>query len=76
MPRYVFDLRSMALAGEVLDYFKDQFLFYNSLPLDIQKKMIIRLYPEDYGWNQKQRWLNASLKILFGWREGFILSNY
>jgi len=63
MPRYVFDLRSMALAGEVLDYFKDQFLFYNSLPLEIQKKMIIRLYPEDYGWNQKQRWLERFPQI-------------
>lgn len=58
MPRYVFDLRSMALAGQMLSYFEDQFAFYGHLPPDLQAQMRIRLYPADYGWNQKQRWLD------------------
>ena len=58
MPRYAFDLRSMALAGQMLSYFEDQFAFYGNLPSEIQAQMRIRLYPVDYGWNQKQRWLD------------------
>ena len=62
---YVFDLRSMALAEQMLDYFQDQFLFYRSLPDDIQKQIKIRLYPQDYGWNQKQRWLKQFPRVVF-----------
>jgi len=58
MPRYFFDLRSMALAGQMLCYFEDQFTFFGTLPARIQKQALIRLYPADYGWNQKLRWLD------------------
>jgi len=56
MPRYSFDMRSMVIAGQMLDYFEDQFRFYEALPNAIRERMVIRLYPHDYGWCQKSRW--------------------
>jgi putative transferase (TIGR04331 family) len=58
MPRYSFDLRSMVIAGQMLGYFEDQFNFYNSLTDEIKNQLNVRLYVHDYGWNQKQRWLD------------------
>ncbi len=55
-PPYAFDLRSMILCEQMINYLDDQFLFYRNLPERIQKRALIRLYPEDYGWNQKLRW--------------------
>lgn len=60
MPRYVFDLRSMALGNQMKDYFEEQFYFYDTLPKDIKKKTFIR-FPfankkDDYGWNIYNRW--------------------
>ena len=57
MPRYVFDLRTMALPSDQEPQFKMQIDFYSSLPVDIQSQLRVRLYPKgDYGWNQKSRW--------------------
>ena len=60
MPRYVFDLRSMALGNQMKDYFEEQFYFYENLPKDIKKKTFIRFpLPHkigDYGWNLYGRW--------------------
>jgi len=56
MPRYSFDLRAMPIGEQMLQYYNDQFLFFDCLPQKIQKKMLIRLYLSDYGWNQKKRW--------------------
>lgn len=57
MPKYASDLRSMPIANQMLKYFEDQYEFYRSLPVDIQKEMIVRLYQKDYGWKIKQGWL-------------------
>jgi len=56
MPRYSFDLRSMIVAGQMLDYFDDQFDFVSTLPSYIRDNLVVRLYPEDYGWRQSERW--------------------
>ena len=58
MPRYSFDMRSMVIAGQMVSYFEEQFLFVDSLPADIRERVAVRLYPHDYGWNQKERWRN------------------
>lgn len=66
MPRYVFDVRSMPMAGQMIDYFEDQFRFYERLNEGIRKEVRLRLYPKgDYGWNQKQRWLDRYPGIAF-----------
>lgn len=65
MPRFSFDIRAMTLSGQVLDYFEDQFCFVDALPKDIQNQILVRLYSKDYGWEQKERWLDRHPKIQF-----------
>lgn len=65
MPRYSFDLRSMAIAGQMLGYFEDQFSFYDSLTDEIRDQLNVRLYAGDYGWSQKQRWLDRFSAVKF-----------
>jgi putative transferase (TIGR04331 family) len=63
MPRYSFDIRAMALTSQMLEYFEDQYQFYAALPESIQHELLVRLYPGDYGWNQKQRWQDCFPEI-------------
>ena len=65
MPRYSFDLRSMVIGGQMIDYFNDQFQFYGLLPVKIQSQISIRLYHGSYGWQQKQRWVDNYPKAKF-----------
>jgi len=69
MPRYVFDLRSMALGNQMKDYFKEQFSFYKNLPKDIKNKTLIRLpflrskIGADYGWGIYDLWKKQFPKV-------------
>ena len=65
MPRYSFDLRSMAISGQMVEYFEDQFIFYESLTDNIKEQFIVRLYQSDYGWNYKQRWIDRFPDVKF-----------
>ena len=65
MPRYSFDLRSMPIAGQVLDYFNEQYKFFKSLPKEIQGQIRIRLHPNDQEWDQKQRWNDCCPEAIF-----------
>ncbi len=65
MPRYSFDLRSMAIASQMLGYFEDQFKFYNNLTDSIKQQLRVRLYDDDYGWSQKRRWLDRFPDVQF-----------
>jgi len=58
-PRYSGTLMSIPIAGQVINYIDDQLEFYKSLTPDISKSLIIRLYPYDYGWSQRERWKEA-----------------
>ncbi|MDD5392917.1 MAG: LIC12162 family protein [Thiothrix sp.] len=65
MPRFAFDIRSMTLSSQILDYFEDQYVFIESLPANLRDQILIRLYPSDYGWEQKERWLDRHPEITF-----------
>jgi putative transferase (TIGR04331 family) len=65
MPRYSFDLRSMAIAGQMIGYFEDQFAFYGALTNKIKEQLNIRLYSSDYDWGQKQRWMDYFPAVKF-----------
>jgi putative transferase (TIGR04331 family) len=65
MPRFSSDIRAMVLSSQVLNYFEDQFSFVDLLPRYIREEILIRLYPADYGWEQKERWLDRHPAILF-----------
>lgn len=65
MPRYSFDLRPMAAAGQMLSYFEDQFRFIGALPEHVQQSLRVRLMDRDYGWSQKERWQERFPEIRF-----------
>lgn len=59
LPRMSYFLYSVPIASQWLSYLDDQFRFVKSLPRHIQDQLLVRLFPEDYGWCQKQRWKDA-----------------
>lgn len=65
MPRYSYDIRSMLIAGQMIEYFEDQFTFYKTIPKKIQERILVRLYPRDYGWNQEGRWKDRFQNVQF-----------
>jgi putative transferase (TIGR04331 family) len=56
MPRLSYWMYSAPVSRQWLDYFSDQCLFVASLPRSIRDALIVRLYPDDYGWDQALRW--------------------
>ena len=56
MPRYSYHMYSTIMSSQYLNYLDDQFTFVNTLPNSIQKKLTVRLYKKDWGWEQKERW--------------------
>jgi putative transferase (TIGR04331 family) len=59
MPKFAFEIRAMMLSSQVLDYFDDQFRFLTALPEKLKRSILVRLAAADYGWNQKDRWLES-----------------
>lgn len=55
-PRQSYKLTSEPLASQWLQYFDDQCAFAAALPDEVRRALLVRLYNEDYGWSQKQRW--------------------
>jgi putative transferase (TIGR04331 family) len=55
-PRYSYCLYSSPVAGQWLDYFQDQFAFVEALPPPIRDALTVRLYSQDLGWDQAERW--------------------
>lgn len=56
VPRQSYWMYSIVVAGQWLDYFRDQCRFVSALPPKIQQELTVRLHPEDYEWSQAQRW--------------------
>lgn len=46
----------MLLGRHWLDYFEDQCRFVAALPSAIESSLTVRLYPNDFGWRQAERW--------------------
>lgn len=56
VPRYSYWMFSIIVSRQFLDYFTDQCSFVENLPENIRDSLIVRLYPNDYGWDQENRW--------------------
>lgn len=56
MPRYSYWIQNTPVAGQILKYFDDQYSFIKHLTPTVRSKFLIKLYPDDYNWNQKERW--------------------
>ena len=55
-PRYSYWMYSAIVARQWLDYFEDQCTFVAHLPRHIREALTVRLYPQDFGWDQAARW--------------------
>ena len=57
MPRQSYHMYSVPVAaGQWLDYFEDQCQFVRALPENLRDQLLVRLFPQDYGLGQRQRW--------------------
>ena len=56
IPRYSYRMYSSIVSSQYLNYLDDQFNFVDNLSSRIRNKLIVRLYKDDYGWKQKERW--------------------
>jgi putative transferase (TIGR04331 family) len=58
LPRLSYYMYSVPVASQWLDYFEDQCRFVQALPQVLRDKLVIRLFPHEFGWCQSQRWLD------------------
>jgi putative transferase (TIGR04331 family) len=57
MPRQSYHMYSAPVAaGQWHDYFGDQCQFVQALPESLRNQLLIRLYSQDFGCSQTQRW--------------------
>ena len=56
IPRYSYHLYAIPVSRQWLDYLEDQRIFLKTLPLELRKQVLLRLYSNDYGWDQIARW--------------------
>lgn len=55
-PRYSNHLYSTPVASQFLNYLEDQKKFLKLLPMGLRNKVTLRLFPRNYGWDEKLRW--------------------
>jgi putative transferase (TIGR04331 family) len=55
-PRFSYWMYSAIIARQWLDYFEDQCSFVAHLPTHIREVLTVRLYRQDFGWDQVARW--------------------
>lgn len=58
LPRYSYHLLSLPVASQFIDYQEEQYRFVYALPLAIRNKLLVRLYTLNFGWCEKERWIN------------------
>ena len=63
--RYNYFVEHIVFGNRFLQYFKHQQDFYSRIETKTQKKIKIRLYPNDFGWKLKDRWTTSFRDIKF-----------
>lgn len=56
LPRHSYHMYSVPAASQWLDYFEDQCRFVMALPERVRDHLLVRLFPQEFGWDQRQRW--------------------
>lgn len=57
IPRYSYHMYSVPVSAiQYLHYFEEQCRFVQALPEELRPQLLVRLYSEDYGLSQSQRW--------------------
>lgn len=65
MPRYSYWMYSLPVGPQMLSYLDEQHRFAQSLSDEVRRLLLLRLYPEDYGWCEAERWreMDPSIRI-------------
>ncbi len=56
VPRQSYEMYSLIISSQWLDYFNDQCAFVENLALPIRDALTVRLFTHDCGWDQMSRW--------------------
>ena len=56
LPRYSYLMYASVVSSQWLEYFEEQVRFVNALPEKLSSRLLVRLYRQDYGWSQRDRW--------------------
>jgi putative transferase (TIGR04331 family) len=63
MPRYSYLMYSVPVGPQIQEYIDDQFRFTGALSPNVREELLVRLYPEDYGWDLDERWRDREPEI-------------
>jgi putative transferase (TIGR04331 family) len=63
LPRQSYALYSVPVGPQVQDYIDDQLSFAGALSEEVRADLLVRLYPQDYGWDLAERWADAEPSI-------------
>jgi putative transferase (TIGR04331 family) len=68
LPRYFYFFYSVPIGSQVINYIQEQERFAKAVSQDVRDLLLLRLYHNDYGWDQEKRWLeiDSNLKIYHG----------
>lgn len=61
--RFQYFIEQIVSGERYYSYFEDQHLLYQSLEKTVKNKIQVRLYPIDFGWKFKERWLDKFPQI-------------
>lgn len=70
IPRYSYHMYSAVVGPQWLSYLADQFAFCEALDEEFRDCLLVRLYPQDYGWAQQTRWKDKFPEIELDTGEG------
>jgi putative transferase (TIGR04331 family) len=71
VPRYSHHIISFPQSSQFLRYLEDQFDFVRSLTNHARKLLLVRQPSHDFGWNQRNRWLEEFPNIKFDHKKSF-----
>lgn len=63
--RHVSFIGTIVFGSRFAQYFKHQTSLYRHLVPEVKEKIYVRLYPDDFGWKLKERWLERDRTIHF-----------
>ncbi len=64
-PQYSYWMYSIPVSAQFNGYWEDQFNFVKTLSSDAFNNLLVRLYPQDFGWAQKERWKDRFKNVQF-----------
>jgi len=64
-PRYSYHMYAVPVASQWLSYFEDQCRFISALSSSLRNQILIKPFPHDWGWCQKERWSEKFHQIRF-----------